>query len=274
MTRQIDRLRALIAWLLEADALPAGGPLERVLEEALAAYRGDITRFSDILEFSAQTSAAQPTDAQTRLSTYARFSYAFPGYRDDFNHAQSSFARIAASAGLGDVAPRLMRVAKHPSVQQPIVGLAMDDPSTPRPKVYLQFHQGASDAARGVAAALLTRDLRELPPGALHMLGLDFNASGALSGAKLYMHAGDAPATIPAALVRDGLHIHRLSTPDGSFASETFDFALASEADWPSLQREVPVFTAFRALEEAFEIRVRRASLSTDGRVTAYYVLR
>lgn len=267
MTRPNESmLRALAAWILETEALPRGGVFGRVLDQVLAAHCEDSVRFSDILEFSAQTRGQEPA--------YARFSYALPGYRDDFNHAQMCFARIAEAAGLGDVAPRLMRVAKHPSVQQPIVGFSMDDPSTPRPKVYLQFHKGASDAARGVAAALLTRDLRELPPGALHMLGLDFNASGALSGAKLYMHAGHAPATIPAALVRDGLHIHRLSTPAGSFASETFDFALASEADWPPLQREVPAFTAFRSLEEAFEIRVRRASLSTDGRVTAYYVLR
>jgi hypothetical protein len=254
---------ALIHWLANADALASDAPFLPTLEAVLEHHRAASKRFSDILEFSAQ--------ASNERIAYARFSYAFPGFHEDTVRETKALLHIANVMGIADAAERVMRVASQ--VAQPLIGLAMDDARTARPKLYLQFHQHTPKRARAIAAALLSVDLDALPEGALHLLGLDFHA-GALASAKLYLHTEQVPLHIPQALVSDALAIHRLSDRRAAFVSEAFDFALTEEAQWPLLQRALPAFAAFRSLEETFALRVRRVSLAEASHLTAYYVLR
>ena len=257
-------LRTLIRSLSTKAALSRECPFEPVLEVVLEHYRHASTRFSDTLEFSAQASAAH--------TSFARFSYAFPGFRDDMAGTERALARMAEELGIGPAAAQVMRAARHPIVVQPLLGLAMDDAHTARPKLYLQFRPGGP--AKKLAASLLSVEESALPEGELHLLGLDFTTGGTLRGAKLYLHTESAPANIPPDLAKDALHIVRLERPGSPLVFEAFDFALSSTRDWHALQQALPAFQRFSALEAELGVRVRRASIGTGERTTLYYVLR
>ncbi len=265
------------------DALWADDSDDRglVLTDAvLARFKHDLHEYSDILEWSLCEDA--------HGLDLGRFSYAFPGYRKA--PRETAGALIAWAEGLGEAAGRaarsVMRAARHPAVDQVLIGYARGAKTPERAKFYLQFGSGAGPAALELAHTVLGTDRKtqsdQLP---LHLLGLDVGAGG-LSGAKLYfVEAGRGPRfdTWPVPLANT-LCIHRLQGPDDP------GFELPSEIDFPLPENDLtwaelsssPLMAPFARARQRFDelgarfrLRARRASLSlgTAPKLNVYYVL-
>lgn len=273
-TPSVRREHALFAWMAERDALSQPDRFRRVADAVLAVYEGDRRQFSNVLE---------PSVASGPVSrSHARFSYAFPRHATESARVGRDLLQIAETLGPGvpEAAERVLRAARHRVVEQPLIGLAVDDASSWRPKLYLQLRSGAPDVARRLAGAVLTIDAETIPHGDLHLVGMDLDEHGHLTGAKLYYRgsAADPPDRlrgVPAAALADVLHIHRLRSADDEIGAPTeIDFAVGGASiAWQRLHALVPALGALDLLCTEFAIQVRRASLAPNGRATAYYVL-
>jgi hypothetical protein len=260
---------------LWADAEPG-----RALTQAvLARFRSDTRRYSDILEWSLCA------DADT-VDT-ARFSYAFPNYlqaRGDVERTVIAWADALGPA-VSRAARSILRAARHPAVEQLLIGYAGGGP-VPRTKFYLQFAPAAGPEALTLARAVLGVDRpTESDTLPLHLLGLDVGASG-LAGAKLYFVEAEHPARAdawPRALV-NALRIHRQRGPDdpGFASASQLDLTQADNPNGRDELRSRPAALAvrqgldrFEQLSACFRLRPRRISLALGGpaKLNLYYVL-
>jgi hypothetical protein len=291
-----DRLASLVdAWRAHDGD---GGPTVRACETVLLAReRVDGARYSEIFEPSIGWTRA----GGTRLH---RFSYAFPGFRADPEDVGRTIAAIVAPFGEGatDVATRVLRAARHPSVAQPLFGLACDGPDAIRLKLYLQFHDAAGDAPLSLAARLMgAPGLPSRAPSApLHLACVDFAPSGRMLAGKLYFvhrHVDTrAPSPLPPSALlealaasgvsslRDVLGVHALSSPDDPAVASPreIDFGLErNELLWSDVRMLAPLApvvgpgTALATLAARFRLGVRRLTVSTGDvdKANAYYVL-
>jgi len=274
---RIERARALREALFPREH---GSEPERALCDAvLARFAKDRLHFSDILEFSL-------SEDEQGLDL-SRFSYAFPGFvrsREDVTRVVLAWAEGFGPA-LSRAAKGFLRAAKHPSVEQILVGYARGAGGrAPRSKLYLQFRDDAGRAPLELSHAILgSRRATRSDHLPLHLLGLDIGAEG-LAGAKLYFrHLGAPPAVSGfSGPVHNALWIHRLRGPDDpSFETPTeIDFALAQNAfevlvTSPALAPHEKARSAWEHLGASFRLRARRASLGLgDARkLNLYYVL-
>jgi hypothetical protein len=235
---------------------------------------------------------------------FYRYTYEFPGYAAD--RAGVTRALLELCAPFGDrmvaFATRLLRLAAAPCVTQVLYGLAYDGPGRVRVKLYLQFADGAGEAALGVARRAVGRADLGVPQAdrELHLLGVDLGPRG-LTGAKLYLrHPRVRVAEATSALgaspllgdlaaagvgeLRDVLAIHRLRrrADPGAGAPAEIDFGLpendldfATLRGLPSVRGVLGDGDAFAELQRRFRIAVRRVSVPAGrlDKLNLYYVL-
>lgn len=272
----------------------------RALEAALLArVAEDGQRFSEVLE----PSFGWTRDEGHRLY---RFSYAFPGFRGDPEGTTRAVVGLAGTFGdaAAHVGERVMRAARHPSVVQPLFGLACDAGAI-RLKLYLQFADDAGAAALTLASRMvgvpdLAARLGAAAGAPLHLACVDFSPSGGVVGAKLYLAYPKvdlrAPSPVPSGALFDALAasgvaslsnvlaIHHLAGPAdaGVAVPREIDFGLVENdllfRDVKRLAPLAPIVllgTPSSRIESAFRVGVRRLTVST-GEVTklnVYYVL-
>ena len=282
-------------WL--TDRQGGGSPaVERVVDLVVKQLGRDRSRFSETLEPSMSWS---PKGWQL-----FRFSYAFPSFRSEMDEVARTVEDMCAPFGDGPVAiaRRVLRVARDRCVEQPIFGLAFDDPDAWRLKLYLQFHDGARDRPlRLVQKLTQSPDLRPLfPRRSLHLVGLDVSPRG-MSAVKLYFLDPSVSITEPKSplasvellqhLAATGverlvnlLTIHRMAGPgDPNLAQPVeIDFALAeNELQYTDLEGSVTFQRAeaeeapLSQLSERFGIAPRRVSVpfGEPNKLNVYYVL-
>jgi hypothetical protein len=254
----LERVRALFEWWSARQPF-ASAAFDETRAWVLERLADDRERYSDVFEPSFSW--------DERGVFFRRFSYAFPGFRaapdETARAAQAFFDPWGAAAR--DAGARLVRAARRDPVAQPIVGVADDRDRGVRVKLYLQFHERATEPAAELVRAMTgaALDTKRLN-GALHMLGLDLSTGG-VAGAKLYVARGAE------------LDVHRIDDPADDFFARApeLDFA----ADHPraaALADHYPeAFAAFDELRAAFAVRVRRASVETAGarKLTLYYAV-
>ncbi len=292
---RLDHARELLDWLTERHAVsdPRFGALCDVL---LACFATDRLRFSEILEPSCSRDAAGWHSL--------RFSYGFPGFREDPDAVAGAVLALAEpfAAGWRPWLRQALAAARHRAVEHPIVGLAYDGPGRWRWKLYLQFAPGAGRAAREIVARLTgARDLgARLGAGALHLVGFDLGADG-LTQVKFYvLHErlllAEASSRLGAVALLDDLRaagresllnvlaIHRLRRADDAALDRVgeIDFALAeNDLDFPTVAA-CPCLAALRVAEsplvdiaQRWPIAVRRVStpVGPAAKFNAYYVL-
>jgi hypothetical protein len=257
----------------------AAEPGRALTEAVLDRFRSDTLRFSDILEWS--------LSADAHAVDTARFSYAFPNYLRARGEVERTVIAWADALGpaVARAARSLLRAARHPAVEQVLIGYAGGGPAA-RTKLYLQFAREAGPEALSLARGVLGIDRStksDMLP--LHLLGLDVGASG-LAGAKLYFVEAEHPARPgcwPRPLV-NSLRIHRLRAPDdpGFASASEIDFGLTENAlawdevrSWPAALASSPGLDRFERLSARFRLRPRRVSLALDGpaKLNLYYVL-
>ncbi len=291
----VERTAALLRSL--AGTAGASGGAVRSLEGTLIdRFRRDRLTFSDVLEASFSCADSDPA----RLY---RFSYAFPGLREDPAGVAATLLDFCRPFGpkAEHAARTVLRAAKAPAVAQLLFGFADDGAGAFRVKLYLQFHARAPAAALDLAERLLGRRLDDLPaPRSLHLLCLDLSAGG-LAGAKLYLaherlRLADVasrvgPVPLAAALaelgvseLRDVLAIHRLAGPGdaGVARPAEIDFSLPdNDCSGPTSARSRPSDSLLEASPEiaalfaSFQIAVRRisGSVGAGDKLNVYYVL-
>lgn len=275
----LARQAALLSWCDRGQ----GGPDERLAAvdaRILDRFASDRNRYSEIFEPSVSRDGAG--------WHLRRYSYAFPGYRDDPAGVRDAVASLASPFGENFeswFAGTLARAADR-AVDEVLFGVAWESASEWRLKLYLQFADGDRNAALGAAARVLSFPaLRERFAGErLHLLGLDVGPAG-LGAVKLYLE-GEVSA-IPwlegLGPIRKALRIFRLAPgrrlPDDPVE---VDFPLAENGLlFDDVARLAPVRAVvdgadpLSALGREFRIAVRRVSVSvpSPGKFTAYFVL-
>jgi hypothetical protein len=260
----------------------------------MAQFARDRLVFSDVLEMSF---SCDPSGDHVY-----RFSYAFPGFRDDEAGVSATLLAWCELFGpqAAEACRTVLRAARSRVVTQPLFGFAYDS-GGPRVKLYLQFDDSGPRAALDLASRILSRPLRDLESaGRLHLLCLDLGERG-LAGAKLYfvrdhlplaaLEAEVGPVPLVSALadlgvtaLRDLLLIHRTTGPedDGLMRASEVDFSLPdNDVLWSDVRR-LPHVNAHLArsphlaeLASAFRLAMRRVSGSVgDGRkLNVYYTL-
>jgi hypothetical protein len=274
---RVQRARALRDELWSALDDPQG---QSLTNKVLARFERDALAYSDILEWS--------LSEDLRGVEVARFSYAFPGYPnapDEVARSVLSWTRTQSPAA-ERAARSLMRAARHPAVEQVLLGYAHGGGARRRIKLYLQFRGAAGNAALELARALLgtqrTTSSDALP---LHLLGLDVGQDG-LSGAKLYFVEQQRGPRFEAwsRALANTLRIHRLQGPDDACFQEPteIDFSLPDNdlsfeelAASPVMASFARSLERFGALATRFGLRARRVSLALSGpaKLNLYYVL-
>lgn len=163
-----------------------------------------------------------------------RFSYAFPDFRDEPGRVCETILETARPFGTsltGHVA-RLLRWTFQPFFEQPIVGLAYDDPDSWAFKFYYQvgfrFHD---HAVQWLARLIPWGSLRWIVGGALlHLIGVDLGPSGVRCVKLYFVHQDIETTRLAGVLLPPGLAeflaergvfrfsnlltIHRLRSPD------------------------------------------------------------
>jgi len=293
----LDRVADLLAWWNRFHGCGGDsrlGDLQRALLTRLATDR---MRFSEVFE----PSWSHDGDGWH----FWRFSYAFPGFRNDPTSDMRdllAFCRPFGDELTGQVRTLLSPVL-DPAVFLPLLGLAYDTPTSWRVKLYLQFRDDAGDEPLRVASRLTGRtDLHRLfRKRSLHLVGIDLGAHG-IAGAKLYflqpripsrdVPRGGRPVELIEYLTNAGLDelrnllvIHRMRRRDDPYLENPaeLDFALQdNDLCWedlaasPTLRKvrrgESP--SPLATLESGFRIGVRRISVSVGGteKLTVYYV--
>ena len=275
----LARQAALLSWCDHRQ----GGPDARLVAvdaRVLERFGSDRSRYSEIFEPSVSHDGAG--------WHLRRYSYAFPGYRDDPAGVRDALASLASPFGEPFerwFAATLARATDR-SVEQVLFGVAWESPSEWRLKLYLQFADGGQDAALAAAARILSLPvLKERFAGErLHLLGIDVGPEG-LGAVKLYVEGEvfAVPGLEGLGALRKALRIFRLAPgrrlPDHP---AEIDFPLAQNG---LLFEDVARLSPVRAVVDGadplsvlgreFRIAVRRVSVSvpSPGKFTAYFVL-
>ncbi len=234
----------------------------------------------------------------------SRFSYAFPGFRDEAEMVLRELKSLAHELGKGpeDAVHRLEKALCDPVVTQPIIGLAWDSVRSWRFKLYLQFAPKQSANPLKMAQAILgdTRLMNIFQGKSLRLLGMDLGPDGMI-GAKLYFHYPYGELIEPGRWSvnkdhllswmagkglgppKDALIIHRLTEPGDTTlqAPAELDFSLPETGvllDVLQGQADVKDLFAFpevRRIWRDFSLAARRISVSLKGRhkLNLYYVL-
>lgn len=288
------RVRELLAWMAATRGLEPEA-LDTLADRVVERFGRDRMRFSEVFEPSFSLGPAG--------GEFFRFSYAFPGHREDRPATEEALLGLAEPLGQ-PVTTHLECMAPafgDRSVQQPLFGLAAPARGAPLAKLYLQFEPEAGAQALALAGRLTSIGslTRRFAGRALHLLGIDLGPGG-ISGVKLYFlepeldlgRGGGLQDATPllADLVKRGRHrlrdaliIHRAAGPDdpGLDRPAMIDFGLlANELRWqdlvacPSLGglAERPQVTA---LMNRFRLAVRRLSVAPGDapRINVYYTL-
>jgi hypothetical protein len=291
----LARVADLLAWWSRFHVCGGDARLGDVQQALLTRLGSDRMRFSEVFE---------PSCSLDRTGWHFwRFSYAFPGFRDD--PAADTRDLLAMCRPFGEELSRQVRTLLSPMLEPavflPLVGLAYDAPAAWRIKLYLQFRDDADDEPLRIVSRLTGHQHlgRLFRGGGLHLVGIDLGTQG-IVGAKLYFRhpciplrevsrmAGpveliDYLATVGHDQLRNLLVIHRMrrrDDPDLATAAE-IDFALQdNDLCWedlavsPTLRRACAGENALAALESAFALGVRRISVPVGrtDKLNVYYV--
>jgi hypothetical protein len=229
---RMDRLAELIGVLRKKEDLPT---LDAALAILLPRFAVDRNLYSEIFELS------YSWDGEPH---FARFSYAFPGWRVDPAPIARDLSSLVAPWGSAalQACQNLLERARHPAVEQPLFGLAQN-----RCKLYLQFRQGP-----------------------LHILGFDLDERGVVSEKRYLISRQRLPGLPPLAYV---LSVVRDGVP------ELLDFGLKENrlsendlfgSEWAS--QNAAALAPLLELRKSFDLLVRRVSIGPK-KLTLYYVL-
>jgi hypothetical protein len=286
----LEKVRELFGWMTAAQGISPDGRLDEVERVLLNAFSEDRTRYSEIFEPSFSVDSEG-------LHLY-RFSYAFPGFRDNPQGVAATIIALCSPFGedVTGYARRLLTPAEDACVEQLLFGLAYDDSESWRVKLYFQFADQSGDRPLKLAGRLAGTDIGDrVGSKSLHLLGIDLGRGG-IRQIKFYFVHADVPAearevelvkylgSIGRDRLGDFLTIHRMRGQDdpGLDSAAEVDFPLIGNelhfedvARCPGVARVIPAGGPLEALRTGFQPAFRRISVPIGAmdKVNLYYVL-